>query len=317
MNNNNLEHRFTQPAGWQWDSFTNDRKQSLRYGSLQTHKTPDAHIIFVEGLSEYAEKTFELARDVEKMNCNFWVADRHGQGKSGRFLKDIFKQHSTGFEEDVKDLTRMVKNILPDDGAPVILVGHSTGGLISLIALHDEPDTFDGAILTAPLFGIHNPLVKGREAIFARLPGAKWLLESYATGFGTWMPRTSPLSPLKQDDFTSDPARQKIHDYWQEKDPDLQIGGPTFGWLKNTCFSITKVRDKDYLAEIKQPVLLFTAGDDKLVVPQESFKVAAALPNATTKHFPNGKHELLMETDDIRKPLLQKSRRFIKKVRTP
>jgi lysophospholipase len=310
-NKNKLEKRFQEPSSWKWDHFENARGNKLRYGSLEVKK-PDAHIIYVEGLSEYAEKTFEIANDFKNENCSFWVLDRQGQGLSGRFLKDYFKQHSEGFEEDTQDLAKLVKEIMPQDNAPVILLGHSTGGLISMLALHNNPDLYDKAILTAPLMGVKNPLVNGREASFAKLPDYKTLLESYTLGGGKWKARDDRKSFTRPTKFSSDPVRNKIQDHWQKANPDLQIGSPTYGWLKSACNSILKIRDQDYLDKIKHPVLIFTAGDDFLVEVKQTFNTAANMKNADVINFEKGKHELLMEEDTIRKPLFQKSMTFIK-----
>lgn len=309
-----LEKRFQKPKNWIWGDFTNGRGQALRYGHL-LHDAAQAHVIYIKGLSEYVERNFELARDFTDAGYNFWTFDRHGQGKSGRFLSNIFKQHSEGLDKDVDDVVQMAKDILPDDGKPVILLGHSTGGLIATMALHDHPDLFAGGILSAPLFGIENPIVRNREHIFARaLKNQTRLQEIFAPGSGPWRSRQDPLSAMKPEDFSSDPVRNKIHDYWQEKDPDLQIGGPTFGWLQKACEAIVTAKNPDYLKEIKQPVLIFTAGNDKLVSTTETFNAASHLPQVDIEHFDHGKHELLLEEDTIRTPLLQKSFAFIKKL---
>ena len=49
---------------------------------------------------------------------------------------------------------------------------------------------------------------------------------------------------------------------------------------------------------------LFSGGDDIRANTKWTFRAAARLPNATHMHFPKGKHELLMETDDIRQSLI-------------
>ena len=59
-NKNKLQKRFTEPANWQWGSLRNARGTNLRYGFLREHEKPLANLIYVEGLSEFSEKTFEL-----------------------------------------------------------------------------------------------------------------------------------------------------------------------------------------------------------------------------------------------------------------
>ncbi len=49
---------------------------------------------------------------------------------------------------------------------------------------------------------------------------------------------------------------------------------------------------------------MFTCGDDGTVHNKHTFNALARLPHVTHQHFPKGKHELLMETDDIRQPII-------------
>lgn len=305
----------TEPAGWQWDKLTTPCHGSLRYGMLCQSAKPQTHFLYVEGLSEFAEKTFELARDMAAADCHFYVLDRFGQGRSGRPLADRFKQHSSGFQDDINDLALFKKTVIDPqnhDNKPVILLGHSTGGLISLMALHEHPDCFDGAVMTAPLFGFHHPLIQGRESLFSHIPALKFLTERYVPGGRSWTARTDPKNPLTPEEFSSDPVRNTVQDYWQIKDEALQTGSPTFGWLKTVCRAIKTVESPAYLQSIDRPVLMFTAGDDKLVNTAASFNICAGLPTAQSVHFENGRHELFMEKDEIRDPLLEKTLAFAK-----
>jgi lysophospholipase len=311
-NKNKLQKRFTEPANWQWGSLTNARGTDLRYGFLREHEKPLANLIYVEGLSEFSEKTFELARDFNKHACNFYVFDRQGQGLSGRNLNNEFKQHSTGFEHDIQDLVHFAKTVIPK-GEPIVLVGHSAGGMIALAAQHDHPELFKATILSAPLLGIDNPIVKNKEEFFAKLDLPEIIKQSYVPGGGGWKPRSHISSALKEADFSSDPIRNKIQDQWEHINPKLRTGSATFGWVLSACKLITKIRKPDYLKEISRPVLAFTVGKDKLVNNEHTFEAVKHIPDCEHVHFENAKHEPFMETDDVRKPMIKKSVSFLKK----
>lgn len=81
---------------------------------------------------------------------------------------------------------------------------------------------------------------------------------------------------------------------------------------KTVCRAIKTVESPAYLQSIDRPVLMFTAGDDKLVNTAASFNICAGLPTAQSVHFENGRHELFMEKDEIRDPLLEKTLAFAK-----
>jgi len=54
------------------------------------------------------------------------------------------------------------------------------------------------------------------------------------------------------------------------------------------------------LKRIELPVLLLSAGEDTIVSIKSENKLAKYAANCKLISFPTGKHELLMETDDIR-----------------
>lgn len=310
------DFRFIQPENWVWGQSDLGRGTNLRYGGMSPDR-PAAHILYVEGLSEYAEKTFELAHDFNLLSCGFWVLDRYGQGLSGRFLKDRFKQHSLGFDRDAADIIRFTRNVIPKD-APVILLGHSTGGLIALMAAHGAPaGLFSGAAITSPLTGLHDPLMGGREQRFSRLPLPRILKEAYIPGGGPWKERNDPRSYLKENDFSSHPERMKVQDFWQKKNEALKTGSPTFGWVWHACRAMTDVRRPGYFENMDVPVLAFTAGKDVLVDNEPVARVIGGIKNHRIHHFPEGKHELLMETDDIRGRIVELTASLATKGLTP
>ena len=300
-----LEERFTRPQNWVDGTFKNARGHDLYFGQLREHEKPLAHIVYVSGLSEFTEKTYELARDFNKASCNFSNYDRPGQGRSPRLLADAFKQHSTGIQHSVDDLIAFCKAKVPK-GEPLVLLGHSTGGLIALLAMAKEPELFKGAILTGPLLGFQNPITYNREAYFSRLPLPNILYEKYIPAGGPWLPRSAPNAPTPPEAFSGDPIRNKLHDHWMQANPQLRCGSPTFGWVKHKCQGIVELHNLKTLQKITQPVLIFTGGRDHLVRNDMIGDIAKKLKDAQLVHFQDAGHEILMEKDDIRNPLLYK-----------
>lgn len=313
MTDQDLAERFQAPDGWQWGHIHNAAGKDLRYGGSLPPEAPKAHIIYVEGLSEFAEKTFETARDFNAQGYSFWALDRQGQGLSGRLLSDQFHQHARPFEYDAADLAQLAREVVPQDGAPVFLLSHSTGGLISLIALHDYPNVFAGLAALAPPLSLKNPLIHGREERLAALMLPEHLRRHYVPAGHDWTPRTDPANKEKPSSFSSDPVRQNIHDYWMKSCPDLRIGSPTVGWVHEACRAIRKLHNPAYLAAIDKPVLIATAGNDILVDNRQAIRILSALRDTEYYHFNRAKHEMLMETDDIRAPLLAHIVSFIQR----
>lgn len=315
--NNGGYNRLKAPKNWETGQFVNKRGLSLHYARAllsPDHKrsAPRAHIVYVAGLSEYTEKNYELARDFNRHACNFSTYDRPGQGRSPRLLRDRFKQHSTGMPHSVDDLITFCKTQIPA-GEPVILLAHSTGGPIALEAMRQEPDLFKAAIMTAPLFGFKNKILRGHEEFIARLKLPEFMQKWYVPGGGPWRPRILGKDGGDESLFSRHPQRNKIHDFHMICNPALRTGSATIGWIYHKCKAITRLRDPARLAEIKQPVLVFTAGGEHLVDNEATKKILAHLPNARHVHYEDARHELLMEIDAVRDDLLYKeSLPFIK-----
>lgn len=289
---------------------TNADQIDLRYGVLARHKNPVANIVLAPGLSEFGEKYFELARTLSRLHCNVHVLHWRGQGGSPSYLSDRFRRHSLGFDRDARDLLQF-SNEKISGNAPKILLAHSMGGLIGLLALHRAPGAFKAAIFCAPLLGFQQKLGRGLETVLAALPLPQSWRERYVPGGGPWKKRSDPTSVAKPEAFTSDPVRMHLHDEWMDQEPSLRIGSPTLGFVQEASKAILKLRGPGALESITIPALFFSGGDDRVISTSQIFNHAARLPHARHIHIPAAKHEILMEEDSIRRPVLKTIHRFI------
>lgn len=303
-----LEDRFTEPEGWRWHSFERAGRR-MRFGSVfPKNDVPDAIVVCLPGLSEYADKYFELARDFNNKNLAFWVLDWMGQGASDRYLPNHSKRHSTGFDDDVADLhyfvTEYIKHssVHPEKGRlPLVMLGHSMGSNIGLQFLAQHPGFFECAAFSAPLMGIPQ-LNKYPQQLILALSGLlqSFFARAYAFGQGDWRPNMRPTPGYDQ--FSSDKKRGLIQCYWWDNNPDLRLGGVTFGWLHSAlkaCKNLEKL-----LPKIQIPVLIGIADDDTIVDNQATEKLVKLLPDKTLIHLKGSKHEILMESDAIRDSFL-------------
>lgn len=303
--------RFQQPKDWQWGTITNADQVKLHYGVLARHEKPVANIIIGPGLSEFAEKYFETAQILSRLHYNVYILHWRGQGGTAPYLADRFKRHSLGFDRDARDLIQFTDQKVPGN-APKVLLAHSMGGLIGLLAMVKVPGIFKAAIMTAPLLGFENRLAKGLEPVLARLPLPQKILQRYIPNGGPWKRRDDPTSEFKNDAFSSDPVRMKLHDHWMQTKAALRVGSPTFGFVREASRSIMTLRQSGVAEAIKTPTLVFTGGDDRIVSNTPIFNLAARLPHGALNHIPGAKHEILLEQDNIRRPVLKNIHSFIK-----
>jgi lysophospholipase len=105
--------------------------------------------------------------------------------------------------------------------------------------------------------------------------------------------------------------------------PSIQVGGPTNGWVVNACDGAARARLRG--SDVRTPLLLFVAGADAIVHPDGARVFCERLARAAANGCggPGGgpvvvaqaDHELLVERDDIRTPVLRRTLAFFEQHR--
>lgn len=292
-----LSPRFLAPEGWRWHSFKNANGQELRFGCVSPPQKPRAVVVVLPGLSEFCEKYFELAHNLLARGCAVWVLDWYGQGKSDRFFReDPQRRHSESFEGDIFDLDRWIRDYVrpASGGVPLVLLGHSMGGHIGMRWLAANPGVFRAAAFTAPMVGIRalRRLPRWLARFLTRLFDAG-LGTRYAPGGGPW--RAGSAAAKARLLLTSDPERGAVHEAWYARDPDLRVGGVTFGWLRAAYRSCLALQEPGIAERISMPCLVAIAGREGLVDNRAIRRLAARMPRARVIELPRARHEILME----------------------
>ena len=111
-------------------------------------------VLYVHGFNDYFFQT-EIANRFEEMGYNLYAVDLR---KYGRSLMPHQKRCNTrAIEEYFADLDTTVNIIKSEGYDKIILLGHSTGGLITSLYCHSKGDRcpVDGLILNSPFFKIN------------------------------------------------------------------------------------------------------------------------------------------------------------------
>jgi lysophospholipase len=89
----------------------------------------------------------------------------------------------------------------------------------------------------------------------------------------------------------------------------MQIGGPTFGWIKESINASRRARSIGITNKI--PILLLQAEEDTVVHNKAQDKFINHCDNIEKVIMGHSKHEILMEIDFIRNKALDCIRNFI------
>lgn len=230
-------------------------------------------VIVVHGLGEHAGRYDALARRLNDWGFAVRGYDQYGHGESGgprgglpsdnRLLDDL---------ADIVDSTR--HRMAP--GTPLLLLGHSLGGLVAarFVALQMCP--VDGLILSSPAF--HAGLTPFQKLLLSVLPA---MLPNLRVGNGL-QPQYLSHDPAVVAAYRADP---QVHDRISARLARfIAVSGPAV------------------LAAAPRwqvPTLLLYAGDDHLVNPQGSRDFAAAAPATVVQAqcFAGLYHEIFNEPD--------------------
>jgi lysophospholipase len=267
----------------------------LRAMIAQPHAVaPRGTVLLCPGRTEFIEKYFEVITELQSRGFVVLCLDWRGQGLSDRETSDRLKGHIASLDDAVADLfaaTRVFGARLP---RPHIVMAHSMGGGIALRGLQANKITADAAFFTAPMWGIRN--LKDLAVQASRFLTSIGFGEAFAFGVETRWRR----EPFKKNSVTNDKERFARAQGLIQTEPNLALAGPTFAWVAAAAEMIEAVRQPGALAHLRLPVSVLSAGEELLVENAAHEQLARAMPNARHVTIARAKHELLMETDDIR-----------------
>ncbi len=122
---------------------------------------PQRVLVLVHGFAEHSGRYEELASWFAARGCAVLAVDLRGHGRSqGR------RTHVDAFAQYLDDVDLLMAAAREEHGGlPLLLLGHSMGGLIALSYLQDRQPTIAGAVISAPALSVPS----GPRATLARL----------------------------------------------------------------------------------------------------------------------------------------------------
>jgi lysophospholipase len=273
-------------------------------------------VIVLPGRGECIEKYQETVDDLLARRFAVAIVEWRGQGLSGREGAHLVRGHIEDFAHYLEDLRRALVHLDARRGArPYVMLGHSMGGHLGLRFLHDSPGVFTAAVMTAPMFdidlkGVPARVARGLGALAVRLGGALW----YAPGQRDFR---LERCRFKNNPLTSCPERFARFRDLLAGQPELSIGGVTYGWLDASLRSIALTRRPDFLESIATPILICQAARERIVSNRAQDQFAARMPRAQLRRFADARHEILLERDEVRAAFFAAFEEFLRPLVAP
>lgn len=248
-------------------------------------------VIVCPGRTEFIEKYFEVGRDLQAMGFAILILDWPGQGMSDRLLPNAMKGHIDSFQTFMSALHKALEELSETLPQPHVSLAHSMGGAIALAAITQNLVKVDAAAFSAPMWGLKN-----------RFMGMKYLAWSMKTlGQGdSYVMKPKPRAGFEDNIVTHDKGRWLIQEKLYEASPQLELGQVTWSWLRASLDVIDRFAKPAALANVNCPVLIATAGEEALVDNDSHHRISRHLNNVERLFIEHARHEILMETDDIR-----------------
>lgn len=288
------------PEGAQVGFFTTADNVRIRYARFP-RTSPDNRgtVCLVQGRTEFIEKYFETITDFQRRGFTVATFDLRGQGGSDRLIPNRKHGFVENFSDYGTDLASFHAHVLlPDCPPPFYLVGHSTGGLVALLAATRDRLMFDRVFLSSPMIGL--------PGLPLGLSGAAKLVSALRfLGLSRLPLSRKEDRPQTEANFQGNPLTGDKNRYMRAVEvlaarPDLAVTSPTFGWISASLDAMVRVNADDFPAQIKIPVFICAAALDQVVDTRATEMLGLRMRNGHHVIIPGARHELFMETDQVR-----------------
>lgn len=246
-------------------------------------------VVVSHGLGEHSGRYTNVVQTLCPLGASVWIHDHRGHGRS-----QGNRGHVNEFNDYVRDLKILIEmaRMGGSENLPILLLGHSMGGLIALSFARQYPRHVDGLIISSPLLGVPKPPPAVMNAI-ARTMAVIW-------------PTLSLDNKLDPSGISHDSA--VVGAYIHDKLVHSRISARWFA----RCMSEIQTTGGSPEA-ILAPILMQVAGDDHLVSAPAALAYFDTL-TATDKtlcHYDNLYHEIYNESLQDREKVLGDMKQWV------
>ena len=221
------------------------------YAWPQPSQNPRAAVLLLHGLGEHMGRYGHVASALQAAGYVVFGYDHHGHGLSSGLRGNLLSPSQ--LVDDVHFVIGHVRTLTP---APLVVLGHSMGGLIAARAVAQSLPHIDALVMSSPALGAQTNWIQ--KFLLATLPK---LLPHVRVDNGVksaWLARDAQVVRA----YSEDPL---VH---------RQISAGLAAWiLREGAQTVAQA------STWSMPTLLMYAGQDQLVLPQASAEFARLAPS--------------------------------------
>ena len=210
-----------------------------------------AAVLLLHGLGEHMGRYGHVASALQAAGYVVFGYDHHGHGLSSGLRGNLLSPSQ--LLDDVRFVIEQVRALTP---APMVLLGHSMGGLIAARAVAQSLPHIDALVMSSPALGAQTNVIQ--KLLLATLPK---LVPHVRVDNGvktTWVARDA----------------QVVRAYVEDPLVHRQISAGLAAWiLKEGAQTVAQA------SAWTMPTLLLYAGQDQLVLPQASAEFTRLAPS--------------------------------------
>jgi alpha-beta hydrolase superfamily lysophospholipase len=230
-------------------------------------------VVIVHGYAEHKGRYRQLVEDLVKAGYACLLLDLRGHGDSGGR-----RGHVSSFEEYRTDLDSFLDEVraAPAPPSPLLLLGHSLGGLIALDFVLHRPDVFDALAVSSPYLAPAFPIPFFKRTL---LPPVAGFVPTLAVPTGldpSWLSHDAQVV----DAYAADP---KV------------FSTVTLGWFTEIRKAQAEVFEK--APAIVSPILVQIGSADPIADPNRTRALVDRLGSASKRLlvYPDFFHEVFNE----------------------
>lgn len=232
---------------------------------------PKATILLVHGLGEHMGRYTHVAQFLQAAGYAVFGYDHHGHGLSSG-LKGSLPENN----QMVDDLQFVIAHVRSQVTGPLVLLGHSMGGLIAAEAAIQHQERIDLLVMSSPALGADTNLLQ--KLLLLILPS---MFQNVRVDNGIktqWVSRDERV----------------VRDYQNDHLVHRKISARLASWIFRTGEKIVQQADS-----WEVPTLLLYSGNDKLVRSKSSDLFAESAPSHLVEAhcFKDMYHEILNDPE--------------------